>query len=86
MLHDCDSCLGYGWVPKCYWDIGMGMGDGAITKILLQDAKLDVTGIDNEPKMIEQARKALRASIEQPVGDQDPAVAARNSAATFSSS
>jgi len=41
----------------------MGMGDGAITKILLQDAKLDVTGIDNEPKMIEQARKALRASI-----------------------
>jgi len=64
----------------------MGMGDGAITKILLQDAKLDVTGIDNEPKMIEQARKALRASIEQPVGDQDPAVAARNSAAKFSSS
>ena len=44
-------------------DIGMGMGDGAITKILLQDAKLDVTGIDNEPKMIEQARGALRASI-----------------------
>ena len=44
-------------------DIGMGMGDGAITKILLQDAKLDVTGIDNEPKMIGQARRALRASI-----------------------
>ena len=21
MLHDCDSCLGYGWVPKCYWDV-----------------------------------------------------------------
>jgi len=44
-------------------DIGMGMGDGAITKILLQDAKLDVTGIDNEPKMIEQARKVLMTSI-----------------------
>ena len=43
--------------------LDIGMGDGAITKILLQDAKLDVTGIDNEPKMIEQARKALRASI-----------------------
>ena len=43
--------------------LDIGMGDGAITKILLQDPKLDVTGIDNEPKMIEQARKALRASI-----------------------
>ena len=49
--------------PLRVLDIGMGMGDGAITKILPQDAKLDVTGIDNEPKMIEQARKALRASI-----------------------
>ena len=49
--------------PLRVLDIGMGMGDGAITKILLQDAKLDVTGIDNEPKMIEQARRALRASI-----------------------
>lgn len=43
--------------------LDIGMGDGAITKILLQDPKLDVTGIDNEPKMIEPARKALRASI-----------------------
>ena len=43
--------------------LDIGMGDGAITKILLQDAKLDVTGIDNEPKMIEQARRALRPSI-----------------------
>ena len=43
--------------------LDIGMGDGAITKILLQDAKLDVTGIDNEPKMIEQAERALGASI-----------------------
>jgi len=44
--------------PLRVLDIGMGMGDGAITEILLQDAKLDVTGIDNEPKMIEQAQGA----------------------------
>jgi tRNA (cmo5U34)-methyltransferase len=43
--------------------LDIGMGDGAITKLLLQDAKLDVAGVDNEPKMLEQARKALAAAI-----------------------
>ena len=43
--------------------LDIGMGDGAMTKILLQDAKLDVTGIDNEPKMLEQAERGLGASI-----------------------
>lgn len=43
--------------------LDIGMGDGAITRLLLEDAKLDVTGIDNEPKMLEQAQKALSAAI-----------------------
>jgi ubiquinone/menaquinone biosynthesis C-methylase UbiE len=43
--------------------LDIGMGHGAITKILLQDAKLEVTGIDNEPKMLAQARKALGPAI-----------------------
>ena len=33
-------------------DIGMGMGEGAITGLLLADAQLSVTGVDHEPKMI----------------------------------
>ena len=36
-------------------DIGMGMGDGAITGLLLADIQLSVTGVDNEPKMIKKA-------------------------------
>jgi len=30
--------------------LDIGMGDGAITKILLQDPKLDVTGIATNPR------------------------------------
>ena len=44
--------------------LDLGTGDGAIAKLLLADAKLDVVGIDNEEKMLEQARKSLSASIE----------------------
>lgn len=44
--------------------LDIGTGDGAIAKLLLAEAKLDVTGIDNEPKMLEQARKTLAPSIE----------------------
>jgi ubiquinone/menaquinone biosynthesis C-methylase UbiE len=44
-------------------DIGMGMGDGAITGLLLADAKLSVTGVDNEPKMIKKARERLTADL-----------------------
>src|SRR5215831_15366456 len=43
-------------------DIGMGMGDG-ITELLLADTKLAVTGVDNEPKMIERARGRLAAEL-----------------------
>jgi ubiquinone/menaquinone biosynthesis C-methylase UbiE len=35
------------------------MGDGAITSLLLADEKLTVTGVDNEPKMLEQSAQAL---------------------------
>jgi ubiquinone/menaquinone biosynthesis C-methylase UbiE len=44
-------------------DIGMGMGDGAITGLLLADAQLSVTGVDNEPKMIKKARDRLTADL-----------------------
>src|SRR5262249_58691468 len=44
-------------------DIGMGMGDGAITALLLADAQLSVTGVDNEPKMIKKARERLTADL-----------------------
>ena len=44
-------------------DIGMGMGEGAISELLLADAQLSVTGIDNEPKMIKQARERLAAHL-----------------------
>ena len=43
--------------------LDIGMGDGAITRLLLDDAKLEVTGVDNEPKMLEQAQKGLSAAI-----------------------
>jgi ubiquinone/menaquinone biosynthesis C-methylase UbiE len=39
------------------------MGDGAITGLLLADARLSVTGVDNEPKMIKKARKRLTADL-----------------------
>jgi len=41
----------------------MGMADGAITELLLADTKLAVTGVDNEPKMIERARGRLAAEL-----------------------
>jgi SAM-dependent methyltransferase len=39
--------------------LDVGMGDGAITSLLLADGKLAVTGVDNEPKMLERARERL---------------------------
>ena len=39
------------------------MGDGAITQLLLADAKLAVTGVDNEPKMIKRAHERLAADL-----------------------
>jgi len=39
--------------------LDIGMGDGAITRLLLADDKLAVTGVDSEPKMIERARERL---------------------------
>src|SRR5262249_50218407 len=44
-------------------DIGMGMGEGAITGFLLANPQLSVTGVDSEPKMIEKARKRLTADL-----------------------
>jgi SAM-dependent methyltransferase len=44
-------------------DIGMGMGDGAITGLLLGDAQLAVTGVDNEPKMIKKACEHLAPDL-----------------------
>jgi tRNA (cmo5U34)-methyltransferase len=44
--------------------LDIGMGDGAITKLLLAADRLDVTGIDNEPKMITQARRNLSGGRE----------------------
>jgi hypothetical protein len=38
--------------------------DGAITRLLLAEEKLDVVGVDNEPKMIEQARRGLRGATQ----------------------
>ena len=43
--------------------LDIGMGDGAIARLLLDDPKLDVTGVDNEPKMLAQARKTLSSSL-----------------------
>jgi tRNA (cmo5U34)-methyltransferase len=43
--------------------VDIGMGDGAITRLLLAEPKLYVTGIDNEPKMIAQAEKALHGAV-----------------------
>jgi SAM-dependent methyltransferase len=39
--------------------LDIGMGDGSITGLLLADDKLAVTGVDNEPEMIERARERL---------------------------
>jgi len=44
--------------------LDIGMGDGAITRLLLAEPKLEVTGVDNEPKMIAQAETALHGALE----------------------
>jgi ubiquinone/menaquinone biosynthesis C-methylase UbiE len=43
--------------------LDIGMGDGAITGLLLADSQLSVTGVDNEPKMIKKARERLTAHL-----------------------
>ena len=43
--------------------LDIGMGDGAITRLLVADAQLSVTGVDNEPKMIKKARQRLTAEL-----------------------
>ena len=43
--------------------LDIGMGDGGITTVLLGDAKLVVTGVDSEPKMIERARERLAEEL-----------------------
>ena len=49
--------------PAPLRSIDIGMGDGAITKLLLDDPKLEVLGVDNEPKMIQQAQAALSGAV-----------------------
>jgi tRNA (cmo5U34)-methyltransferase len=44
--------------------LDIGMGDGSITGLLLTDEKLTVTGVDNEPEMIERARERLAEPLE----------------------
>lgn len=44
--------------------LDIGMGDGAITKLLLVNPKLEMVGVDNEPKMIAQAREVLQSAVE----------------------
>ena len=43
--------------------LDIGMGEGAITRLLVADAQLSVTGVDNEPKMIKKARERLTADL-----------------------
>jgi ubiquinone/menaquinone biosynthesis C-methylase UbiE len=43
--------------------LDIGMGEGAITRLLVADAQLSVTGVDNEPKMIKKAREHLTAEL-----------------------
>ena len=44
--------------------LDIGMGDGAITTLLLADGKVAVTGVDNEPQMISRARERLATELE----------------------
>lgn len=44
--------------------VDIGCGDGAITALLLADNRIDVIGVDNEPKMVAQALTRLARSIE----------------------
>jgi len=45
--------------------LDVGMGDGAITGLLLAYAEFDVLGVDNEPKMLDRARQRLGGAIEE---------------------
>jgi len=45
--------------------VDIGMGDGAITRLLLAEPKLEVSGLDNEPKMIAQAERALHGAVDE---------------------
>ncbi|MCP4385283.1 MAG: class I SAM-dependent methyltransferase [Hyphomicrobiales bacterium] len=45
--------------------VDIGCGDGAITGLLLDDARVDVVGVDNEPKMIAQALGGMTQWIER---------------------
>jgi len=44
--------------------LDIGVGDGAITKLLLVNPKLEMVGVDNEPKMIAQAQEVLQSAVE----------------------
>jgi tRNA (cmo5U34)-methyltransferase len=44
--------------------VDIGCGDGAITAFLLDDARIDVVAVDNEPKMISQTLRRLAKWIE----------------------
>jgi len=44
--------------------LDIGCGDGAIIALLLDDARIDVVGVDNEPKMVAQALAHLTRWIE----------------------
>jgi len=44
--------------------VDLGCGDGAITALLLDDARIDVVAVDNEPKMIPQALRRLAKWVE----------------------
>ena len=44
--------------------VDVGCGDGAITTLLLENPRLDVVGVDNEPKMIVQALERMARWIE----------------------
>ena len=44
--------------------VDLGCGDGAVTELLLDDERIDVVGVDNEPKMIAQVLRRLTRWIE----------------------
>jgi len=44
--------------------VDVGCGDGAIAELLLGDERVEVVGVDNEPKMIAQLRDRLARWIE----------------------
>ena len=44
--------------------VDLGCGDGAITALLLDDERIEVVAVDNEPKMISQALRRLAKWVE----------------------